>query len=168
MKKSFVSYFLAFIALAAFVSCSKTAPKDVAREWLTAFYHLDYDAAKQYSTEDTKNMLNVLEGFTNALPDSTKQRAKSATINIKSLKEDANTATVTFTTSEEPNKEQPPLKMVKQDNKWLVQFTKADFTGGDNADMQATGGATITQDAPTAPATADAPMTTPDTAAEKK
>ena len=140
----------------------------MAREWLTDFYHLDYDAAKKYSTEDTKNMLNVLEGFTNALPDSTRQRAKSATINIKSLKEDANTATVTFTTSEEPNKEQPPLKLVKQDNKWLVQFTKADFTGAENADAAATGGATISQDAPAAPATADAPMTTPDTAAQKQ
>ena len=81
MKKNILSYIIVFVAFAALASCSKTAPKDVAREWLTDFYHLDYDAAKKYSTEDTKNMLNVLEGFTNALPDSTRQRAKSATIN---------------------------------------------------------------------------------------
>ena len=127
MKKIILSLSLLFVAAAMMAGCTKTAPKDVAKEWLTDFYHQDYEAARKYSTDDTKNMMTTLEGFTGALPDSTKQRAKMAVINIKSLKEEGNNATVTFTTSEEPNKEQPPLKLVKQDNKWLVQFSKNDL-----------------------------------------
>ncbi len=162
MKKILLS--LSVILMSGFflISCNKSSPKDVAKEWLTDFYHLDYDAAKKLSTEDTKNMMTTLQGFTNALPDSAKQKAKSVTINIKSVKEDGNNAVVTFTTSDD-TKEQPPLKLIKQNDKWLVQFSKGDFVGGENKENSAT----ITTDNPAAPApNTDAPMTKPDTAVQ--
>lgn len=165
MKKIILTLSLLLVTGALLVSCNRGTPRDVAKEWLTDFYHQDYEAAKKLSTEDTKNMINTLQGFTNALPDSTKQRAKMVAINIKSVKEDGDNATVTFTTSEDP-KEQPPLKLVKQNNKWLVQFSKADFMGGENKEP----GAAVTPEAPApaqAPAT-DAPMTSPDTAAQRQ
>lgn len=161
MKKIILSLAVVLASGIFLISCNKSSPKDVAKEWLTDFYHQDYDAAKKLSTEDTKNMMTTLQGFTNALPDSVKLKAKTVTINIKSVKEDGNNATVTFTTSDDP-KEQPPLKLVKQNDKWLVQFSKGDFVGGETKENSAS----ITTDgAPTAPAT-DAPMTKPDTAAQ--
>jgi hypothetical protein len=166
MKKFILSLSLLLVSGVMLISCNKSSPKDVAKEWLTDFYHQDYDAAKKLSTEDTKKMMTTLQGFTNALPDSVKQRAKAVSINIKSVKEDGNNATVTFTTSEDP-KEQPPLKLVKQNDKWLVQFSKGDFMGSEGKD--ANGGATMAPDnsaTPAAPATAEAPMTMPDTAAQ--
>lgn len=168
MKKNTV-FVLAVLAMALMTACKSGTPKDVAREWLTDFYHQDYDDARKLSTEDTKNMMNILQGFTNALPDSVKQRAKRVTINIKSVNEQGNTATVTFTTSEDPNNVQPPLKLVKQNDKWLVQFSKADFAGSDKNDpMNMASPADSGTAAPaTAPAT-DAPMTTPDTATRKQ
>ncbi len=165
MKKIILSLAVMLASGVFLISCNKSSPKDVAKEWLTDFYHQDYDAAKKLSTEDTKNMMTTLQGFTSALPDSVKQKAKLVTINIKSVKEDGNNATVTFTTSDD-DKEQPPLKLVKQNDKWLVQFSKGDFVGGEAKENGS--GATITQDAPVAPATADAPMTKPDTAQQKQ
>ena len=162
MKKILLSLSVILVSGFFLISCNKSSPKDVAKEWLTDFYHLDYDAAKKLSTEDTKNMMTTLQGFTNALPDSAKQKAKTVTINIKSVKEDGNNAVVTFTTSDD-TKEQPPLKLIKQNDKWLVQFSKGDFVGGENKENSAT----ITTENPTAPApNADAPMTKPDTAAQ--
>lgn len=164
MKKILLSLSLILVTGAFLVSCNKSSPKDVAKEWLTDFYHQDYDAAKKLSTEETKNMMNTLQGFTNALPDSVKQKAKGVTITIKSVKEDGNNAVVTFVASDDP-KEQPPLKLVKQNDKWLVQFSKGDFMGNEaKENTNATMSADTTAPA-AAPATTDASMTTPDTAA---
>ena len=161
MNKIIRSFSVLLISAVVLVSCNKSGPKDVAKEWLTDFYHQDYDAAKKLSTEETKTMINTLQGFTSALPDSVKQNAKKVTITIKSVKEDGNNATVTFMASDD-SKEQPPLKLIKQNDKWLVQFSKGDFMGGDNKD--ANGGATLSPDngpAPAAePAAAPAPADT--------
>ena len=159
MKKYLLSFSVLIISGILMVGCNKSSPKDVAKEWLTDFYHQDYDAAKKLSTEDTKTMINTLQGFTSALPDSVKQKAKGVTITIKTVKEEGNTATVTFMASDDA-KEQPPLKLVKQNDKWLVQFSKGDFMGGDSKEQ---GGATLSPDNGPAPAAAPAATLEPDT-----
>lgn len=160
MKKTLLTLSLAASVAFFLTGCTKNTPKDVAKEWLTDFYHQDYESAKKLSTEPTKAMMTTLQGFTNVLPDSIKQKAKAVSINILSVKEEGNTATVTFNTTDD-QKEQPPLKLVKQNDKWLVQFTKADV----RADDKGMGGPE--QMPAQAPAT-DAPMTTPDTALPKQ
>lgn len=160
MKKLLLSFSVLILAGILMTGCNKSTPKDVAKEWLTDFYHQDYDAAKKLSTEETKTMINTLQGFTSALPDSVKQKAKAVVITIKSVKEDGNNATVTFVASDD-TKEQPPLKLVKQNDKWLVQFSKGDFMGGDNKES---GGATLSPDNGPAPAAEPAAAPVPDTA----
>ncbi len=132
----------------AVASCSKNDPQSVAKEWLTSFYHMDFDEAKKYSTDDTKEVLTNFQSFTNLMSDSIKQRAKKAEITIKGVKIDGDKAEVTFLTSEE-NHEMPPLKLIKQNEKWLVAYTKVDFLGAAPGDeTPAAGGATITQGTP--------------------
>ena len=61
MKKILLSFSALLLAAVILVSCNKNAPKDVANTWLTSFYHMDYDAAKKVSTDDTKNLLSQLQ-----------------------------------------------------------------------------------------------------------
>ena len=128
------------------VSCNKGTPKDVAQEWLTAFYHQDYEVAKKISTEETKAMLSTIQGFTGSLPDSVKQKAKKVVISIKDVKEEGDKATVRFMASDDTN-EPPALKLVKQNDKWLVQFSKSDFIGNEEGQE---GDATLSTETPSA------------------
>ena len=146
MKKVFFS--LLFASSVILVGCSKNDPESVAKEWLTDFYHMDFEAAKKLSTDDTKDVLSTFQGFTKAMSDSVKQRAKKAVITINGVKTEGDKATITFITSEE-NKEMPPLKLVKQNDRWLVQFTKVDWMGG--GDVGSNAGATINVDNPSTP-----------------
>jgi hypothetical protein len=125
MRTIITSLTLAVSAL--LLSCNKNNPKDVAREWLTDFYHQDYESAKKISTEETRYMLNTIQGFSAALDDSVKEKAKKVTIDIKDVKVEGDKATVTFRASNAPTQDEPPLKLVKQNDKWMVQFTKSDF-----------------------------------------
>lgn len=151
MKKCFSLLTIVLISVALLTGCSKNTPEAVAKEWLTSFYHQDYDVAKKLSTEETKVMLGTIQGFSGALLDSIKQKAKLVTITIKSVKTEGDKATVTFTASSTPNQEEPPLKLVKQNEKWLVQFTKSDFKpsdSGESSTAAGNGGATITVGSP--------------------
>src|SRR4051812_30439149 len=118
--------------------CNKGGPKDVANKWLTSFYQNDYETAKKYSTDDTKKFLSELNELFKILPDSSRKDLKKETVSIKDVKQDGDKATVTYATSTEPGKEQQ-LSLVKQNDKWLVQFSKEDVPAdvGENAAEQA-------------------------------
>jgi hypothetical protein len=133
MKKVFLSFSVLLLAAVMMVSCNKNSSKDVASTWLTSFYHMDYDAAKKVSTEDTKNLLSQLQQLTGMISDSSKKEMKNITVTVKDVKETGDSAVATYNTSDAPGKEQH-LPMVKKDGKWLVQFTKNDqMSGADNA-----------------------------------
>ncbi|NDC41383.1 MAG: DUF4878 domain-containing protein [Chitinophagia bacterium] len=144
------------IALAALLllnSCSKNTPKEVAQEWLTDFYHMNFEDAKKYSTEETRTMLNTIESFSAQLDDTIKQNAKKVTISIKGVREEGDKAFVTFAASNDPTAVEAPLKLIKQNDKWLVQFTKSDFKPDENQTPDMGGsGVSITAGAPVAPA----------------
>lgn len=110
-------------------SCSKNTPKEVAYNWLTAFNHLDFETARKLSTPDTKVLLGELDQLTSKVSDSNKKDLKKVTVNIKKVKEDGDKATVTYVSSDDASKEQT-VTLVKQEGKWLVQFTKVDLMGG--------------------------------------
>lgn len=103
-------------------------PKDVAHQWLTDFYHQDYSAALKLSTDETRNLLNTLDALSPAISDSAKQQSKQIIITIKSTKIDGERATVIFSASDSPTKNDE-LHLIKQGEKWLVQFTKDDMGG---------------------------------------
>ncbi len=167
MKKTIVFISTCLFIGAMLTSCNKSTPKDVARDWLVDFYHMDYDAAKKLSTEETKLMINTIQGFSNSFADSIKQKAKQVTITIKDVKVDGDKAVAKFIASNDPTNEES-LKLVKQNDKWLVLFTKSDFKPAEDKEGN-TGGATISPDpsATVQPAQpADASMT-PDTAKQQ-
>ena len=121
-----------------FVSCNRGGnPKAVANTWLVAFYHMDYEAAKKVSTDETKTLLTQLAQFSGMVPDSTKQQYKKITVDVKDVKITGDTvATATYTindpTSKEASGKDQELHLVKQAGKWLVQFSKNDSMGADD------------------------------------
>jgi len=129
MKKllSYVSIILA--AAVIMTGCSKNSPKAVATTFLNSYYHLDYEAAKKVSTEETKNTLNMMQQLSATFfPDSMKKAAKDIKVNVMDVKEEGDKATVKYNTSTVPTEQQ--LHLVKEKGKWLVQWTKADQMNG--------------------------------------
>jgi uncharacterized protein YxeA len=129
MKKVLLSFSALLLIVIMSVSCNKNSPKDVATAWLTSFYHLDFEAAKKTSTDDTKTLLATLQQFTSMVADSSKKERQNISVNVKNVKEDGDKAIATYTTSDYPAKDQS-LNLIKQNGKWLVQFSKNDQVGG--------------------------------------
>ena len=151
MKKILFAFSALLLVVVMTVSCNKNSPKDVAATWLNGFYHMDYEAAKKVSTDDTKALLSQLQQFTTMITDSAKKEMKKINVEIKSVKEDGDKAKVMYVLSESKDKEQP-LDLVKKDGKWLVQFSKNDQVNGatDNSADQPAGDSTGTVPADTA------------------
>lgn len=124
--KKFLSFFSTILFVLAFLQgCNKNSPKEVAKSWLNSFYHMDYDAARKLSTDDTKNFIALIQQFSPHLSDSDKIELKKSIITIKDVKVNGNNASVIYTTSEMPQKDQP-LTLIKQGDRWLVEFSKSD------------------------------------------
>lgn len=159
MKK--ILSFVALIAVFA-VSCSSNSPKAAAEKFLNSFFHMEYKEAKEVSTEETKKVLDMIEQFSTMMPDSSKQSAKKIKIEIKDVKEEGDKATVTYTTSESTQEQK--LTMVKQNGKWLANYSKQD--GGMGAEGDASNEPMTEEpmtDSTAAPATEGTPAS-PDTA----
>jgi ElaB/YqjD/DUF883 family membrane-anchored ribosome-binding protein len=88
---------------------------------------MDFEQAMKLSTNDTKNLLSTLEQLTEGVSDSGRTELKKIKVSIKDVKEDGDKAMVTYTSSDNPNEQ--VLSLVKQNDKWLVQFTKTDLVG---------------------------------------
>lgn len=130
MKKVLFSLAAVMLFAMSLVSCNSNSPKASADKFLTGLLHYDYEAAKTVSTEETKNMIDMMAQFSAMMPDSVKQAAKKVKVNIKDAKEEGDKATVTYTTSDDPSEKK--LNMVKQNGKWLVQYSKMDTNGEEN------------------------------------
>lgn len=94
---------------------------------------MDYEKAREVSTEETKNLVDLVEQFSVSYPDSAKQDARNIKIDIVDVKEDGDKATVTYKTSSEPGEQK--LEMIKENGKWLASFSKQD-TIDDEAELQ--------------------------------
>ena len=138
MKKLLAYVSIVLAAAVIMTGCSKNSPKGVATTFLNGYYHLDYDAAKKVSTEETKNTLNMMQQLSATFfPDSMKKAAKDIKINIKDVKEEGDKATVTYNTSAVPTDQ--TLHLVQQKGKWLVQWTKQDQMNGAGGGADSTG-----------------------------
>jgi len=115
------------VCLAFFAGCNKNTPKEVARTWLTSFNHMEFEQAMKVSTNDTKNLLSSLNELTSGVSDSGKTEVKKITVEIKDVKEEGDKAVVTYKSSDNPTEQK--LNLVKQNDKWLVLFTKTDLVG---------------------------------------
>ncbi len=154
MKNNLRLFLFVAIIPFALMSCNKNTPKDVAHTWLTGFNQMDFEQAMKLSTNDTKNLLSTLEQLTEGVSDSGRAELKKIKVSIKDVKEDGDKAMVTYTSSDNPNEQ--VLSLVKQNDKWLVQFTKTDLVG---TLPQTTEGEDMSEDVPTT----DSAATTADT-----
>jgi len=133
MKKLLLSLAAVMLFAIGMTSCNSDSPKGSADKFLTGLLHYDYEAAKSVSTEETKKMVDLMAQFSAMMPDSIKQAAKKVKVNIKDAKEEGDKATVTYTTSDDPQEKK--LNLVKQGGKWLVQYSKMDeMEEGENLD----------------------------------
>lgn len=122
MKKTLavVLLFTTFI----FASCNHNSPKETAEKFLTAIYHYDYKTAKSLGTNDTKEMVGLLEAFASNMPDSMRKAAQKTFVKIDDVEEKGDTALVHYSLSDDNTDK--ILHLVKQQDKWLVSWTKMD------------------------------------------
>ncbi len=137
MKKVILSVAAMLVLAVTLVSCGGGGPKANAEKFLNGFHHMDYAAAKEVSTEDTKKQLESFESIMGSMASpSAKEEAKKIKVDVKEPKVTGDNATVEYTLSNDPSPK--TLRMVKQNGKWLAQWSKMDMGGG----MGAPGGAT--------------------------
>lgn len=127
MKIKYPLIILFVVAALGLTGCNKNTPKEVARTWLIGFNRMDFEPAMKLSTPDTKNLLASLKELTDAVADSGKEELNKITVTIKDVKEDGDNAVVTYISSDNPREQK--LNLVKQNEKWLVLFTKTDLVG---------------------------------------
>lgn len=128
MKKFLLSAASIILLAITIVSCNSNTPKGTADKFLNSLYHMDYKQAKTVSTDNTKKMLDMMEQFSAMMPDSSKESAKKIKVDIKDVKEEGDKATVIYTTSASTGEQK--LDLVKQNGKWLVEYSKQDNGGG--------------------------------------
>lgn len=148
MKKILFPFVLLLTITIGLVSCDSNSSKATAEKFLNNFYHMDYKEAKTVSTEDTKKALDMIEQFSTFIPDSQKVAAKKIKVEIKKVEENGNKATVYYVTSD--NKSDQKIDLVKENDKWLVKFSKQNTMGAD-ANMNEPSEETPSADTPTAP-----------------
>jgi hypothetical protein len=135
MKKALLSLTAVLVLAIGFAGCDSNSPKASADKFMTGLLHYDYDAAKSVSTEETKKMIDLMASFSAMMPDSIRQEAKKVKVNIKDSKEEGDKAVVTYTTSDDPAEKK--LNLVKENGKWLVQYSKMDEGMGEDATLPA-------------------------------
>jgi hypothetical protein len=124
MKKVVFSVASVLLLGLLLAGCDSGGPKDNAEKFLTAFFHMDFTAAKDVSTEESKKQLDFLEGL-NFTP-SRKEVAKKIKVTVKDPKiVGDSTATVEYFITDDPSPK--TLRMVKLNGKWLVQWSKLDL-----------------------------------------
>ncbi len=135
MSPDYYTHYFVGISSASSVITNANQPLFVAYKWLTRFFMMDFETAKSFSTEDTKNLIDQFAGVTNLMPDSSKQEMMSIKVAVTDPIESGDNATVTYATSDNPGKAQT-LYLVKEKGKWHVQFSKDDAakSGADGAD----------------------------------
>lgn len=129
MKKITLSIATMLVLAVMLVSCKGGGPKANAEKFLNSFYHMDYAAAKEVSTEDTKKQLESYESIMGSMiQQNAKDEAKKLKVDVKEPKVTGDNATVEYTVSNDPSPK--TLKMVKTNGKWLAQWSKMDMGGG--------------------------------------
>lgn len=125
MKSTLNRSLLIVVTALVLAGCGRNNPKDVAQTWLTAFYHMDPDPALKLSTNPTKNLINTLSKLSGDIPKDKQEELNKIVVTIKDVKETGDKAVVTFTTTGDPKEH--ILNLVRQGDKWLVEFSKTDL-----------------------------------------
>jgi uncharacterized lipoprotein YehR (DUF1307 family) len=164
MKKVLFSAAALLVMALTLTSCGGSGPKDNAKKFLEGLYHMDFAAAKEVSTDETKKQVEAYEQMMGMMQQNAKDEAKKIKVDVMEPKVEGDNATVEYKLSNDPTAK--TLKMVKKDGKWLAAWTKMDMGGANMGDQNATAPATtapMTNDtaiAPPADGTTTAPANT--------
>lgn len=160
MKKVILSVAAMLVLALSLVSCQGGGPKANAEKFLNGFWHMDYAAAKEVSTEATKKQLDTYESIMSTMMQpNEKERAKSIKVDVKDPVINGDEATVEYTTTGTGDNAPKKLKMVKQNGKWLAEWSKMEAGGmgsGETPGMDPMPSTTDTITAPPADGTINA------------
>lgn len=129
-----------------FTACKKgDKPKDVADHFLSAWSKGDFEEAKNYGTEDSKKLLDMMNNFKMMVEDSTFKKEMKYEITREKIEGD--NATVYY--KEEGSNGESHLALVKVNGEWKVNVSKESINGteGDGTiDIGATNTDTLSTD----------------------
>lgn len=139
MKKVLLSVAALCLIAVTLMSCGGGSPKAAAEKFLNGLYHMDFEAAKSVATEETKKQVDNYASLMNMGGDKAKTEAQKIKVDVKEPKVDGEKATVEYTLTGTGNDDNVPhtLRMVKQNGKWLAEWSKNDMFGGGNEGMDA-------------------------------
>jgi len=103
-------------------SQKKNTPEYVADKFLFHLNRLELEEAKQYGTESTKNILNLLQSMVAFIPD--QQAPELVTVVISHCEVQGNIAICHYTS----NNKSDTLELLNVDGVWLVNLKKESFT----------------------------------------
>ena len=155
MKKLVCSVAALFILAMGLVSCGGGSPKVSAEKFLNGLYHMDFAAAKEASTDETKKQVDGYEQMMGMMQQAAKDEQKKIKVEVMEPKVEGDKATVEYKLSNDPTVR--TLKMVKKNGKWLAEWSKMDLGGAGGMNDNANGGAqqgtqTMSTDTVAAPA----------------
>ncbi len=135
--KKIINLILVAIVATAVVSCKKTGPEAVAKDFVMALDSKDYDKAKSLGTDDTKQMVDLIKSLAGMTPPSDKH----AKIDKMTCTVDGDKGVCSYCCTAEGVEDK--VDVVRKDGKWYVDMKK-NAGGGDLAPKS--GDSTDTED----------------------
>ena len=119
----------------ALPSCSKTStPKEVAGDFLNAVGENNYKKAKDFGTDETDRLMDMLEGFNKMMVN---EESNKVAYEVISENIEGDVATVTYREKGKTGTSQT-IKLIRQNGAWLVAMDKESF--GTDTDSTTIGG----------------------------
>ena len=142
--KKFINFILVAIVATAVVSCKKTGPESVAKDFVMALDSKDYDKAKALGTDDTKQMVDLIKSLAGMTP-ATNKHTK---IDKMDCKVDGDKGVCSYCCTAEGADDK--VDVVLKDGKWLVDMKKNPGGGelGPKSSLDTTGGDALKADEP--------------------
>lgn len=132
----FVACMLSVVLFSAGCSTKKVNfnnPESVAKAYAEAVNKLDFDGAKQYCTEGTASMMDMLKSLLDVMGAEEKKKMEEETkkykvtkISCKSIEGDKRECR--YCCNAEGQDEEAPVILVRQGDKWLVDIPKDETT----------------------------------------
>ncbi len=126
MKLKLLIYLLVLTSVLN-TGCGKSdSPRFVAEKFFNEMSAQDFDAAKQYGTAETENLLNMMNGFKKISADTTQKEIK-----YEILRETISGDNATIFYTEDGKKGELQLPMIREKGKWLVNMNKESINNSD-------------------------------------
>ncbi|MCB0820676.1 MAG: DUF4878 domain-containing protein [Bacteroidetes bacterium] len=134
MKNTLKLVAIALVAVFVVACAGSEGPEPTAKAYLDAISAKDFDKAKEYSTEESKAMLDMLKQFASMGGEQEKSEAESYS-DLKCTVSGDTTAVCTYKAADK----EESLNLKKADGKWLVHQPKENPMGEGGDMMEGAG-----------------------------